>query len=56
LIDEFVETNNRRWKSQAYTNKDGVKVIVATHPSIADWCAPDTDPSKMIKRVIAGNA
>lgn len=56
LIDEFVEKNNRRWKSQAYANKNDVKVIIATHPSIADWSAPDTDPSEMIKRVIAGNA
>ncbi|MBM9521098.1 uracil-DNA glycosylase family protein [Desulforhopalus vacuolatus] len=55
LIDEFVETNNRRWKSQAFMNKDGIKVIVAAHPSIADWTAPDTDPSKMIQRVIASN-
>ncbi|MFT5298784.1 MAG: hypothetical protein ACI9YH_004836 [Colwellia sp.] len=56
LIDEFVETNNRRWKSQAFINNDGVKVIVATHLSIADWTAPDTDPSNMIRRVIARNA
>ena len=56
LIDEFVETNNRKWKSQTFINNDGVKVIVATHPSIADWTAPDTDPSNMIRRVIASNA
>ncbi len=56
MIDEFVEKNNRRWKSQAYTNKDGVKAIVVSHPGIANWCAPDTDPSKMVKRVIAGSS
>ena len=55
LIDEFVETNNRNWKSQAFINNEGIKVIVATHPSIADWTAPDTDPSAMINRVINTN-
>jgi uracil-DNA glycosylase family 4 len=56
LIDEFVETNKRNWKSQAFINNEGIKVIVATHPSIADWTAPDTDPSSMIQRVINKNA
>ncbi|MFA7382966.1 MAG: uracil-DNA glycosylase family protein [Desulfurivibrionaceae bacterium] len=51
-IDEFIETNKRNWKSQAFISIEGVKVIVATHPSIADWTSADTDPSPMIKRVI----
>ena len=52
-IDEFVETNNRKWPSRAFQNKDGVKVLVLTHPSIADWTASDTDPTEMVKRVIS---
>lgn len=56
MIDEFVEANNRRWRSQAFSGKYGVKVIVATHPSIADWTTPASDPSEMIKRVVNRNA
>ncbi len=55
LIDEFIETNKRNWRSQAFINHEGIKVIVATHPSIADWTASDTDPSPMIQRVISTN-
>ncbi|HIF50392.1 MAG TPA: hypothetical protein EYQ42_02465 [Thiotrichaceae bacterium] len=52
-IDEFIETNNRRWRSRAYQGSSGIKVIVPTHPSIADWTASDTDPTAMIKRVLS---
>ena len=48
LIGEFVERNNRRWKSQSFTGMGGIKVIVGTHPSIADWCAPNTDISQLV--------
>lgn len=48
LVDEFVEQNNRRWRSQAFISTEGTKVVVATHPSIADWTAPATDPSQLI--------
>jgi hypothetical protein len=50
LIDEFVEINNRRWSSQVYENNYGQIVIVATHPSIADWTNPLTDPSELVKK------
>lgn len=52
MIDEFVEENNRKWKTQAFINKKGIKIIIATHPSIADWTKQESDPSKMIQRVI----
>ena len=51
-IDEFVEVNNRRWKSPAFINRMGVAVIVATHPSIADWTASSTDPTPLVQRVM----
>lgn len=51
-IDEFIETNNRGWRSRAFENSKGIKVIVPAHPSIADWTASDTDPTEMILRVI----
>ena len=50
-IDEFIETNNRKWRSTAYISANGTKVIVATHPSIADWAAKNTDPIPMINKV-----
>lgn len=52
LIDEFVEKNNRGWKSQTFTNPLGIKIVVATHPSIADWTAPPTDPTKLIQSAL----
>jgi len=49
---EFVEENNRRWRSQAFANSRGVKVVVATHPSIADWSCRNTDPSRLVKEAL----
>jgi len=51
-IDEFIEKNSRCWKSCIYENANGLKVVVATHPSRADWTTPATDPSPMIKKYI----
>lgn len=51
-IDEFIEMNNRQWRSQAFQNSAGMKVIVATHPSRVNWCAPSADPTMMISRVM----
>lgn len=48
LITTFVEQNNREWKSRSYTDANGLCVVVATHPSIADWTAPATDPSDLV--------
>lgn len=53
LIDEFVEDNKRRWRSQAFATGSGVRVVVATHPSIADWTASATDVSKLVASAIA---
>jgi hypothetical protein len=50
IIDRFIETNNRRWESQVYKSIKGKIVIVATHPSIADWTNVNTDPSDIVKR------
>lgn len=51
-IDEYIETNNRNWKTRVFRNVNGLKVIIATHPSRANWCNPNSDPSKMIKKYI----
>jgi len=52
LIGEFIEKNKRNWTSQVLSSPRGVKVIVATHPSRADWRNPQADPSEMIKRAL----
>ena len=51
-VDEFIEKNNRHWRSQTFINIHGIKVVVATHPSIANWCATSTDPSILVKRAL----
>jgi hypothetical protein len=47
-VAEFVERNARKWRSFSFQNPDGIVVITATHPSIADWTAPATDPSQLV--------
>ena len=50
LIYEFVEKNYRKWVTSVFKNITGQIVIVATHPSIADWTNPNTDPSELVKK------
>jgi hypothetical protein len=50
-IDTFIEQNERRWASRAYRSPGGTRIVVATHPSIADWTSPATDPSNLVRRV-----
>ena len=52
-VDEFVENNNRRWRSRSFATAEGITVIVATHPSIADWTSPNADPSALVVRALA---
>jgi uracil-DNA glycosylase len=52
LLAEFVENNNGRWRSQLFGSESGIKVIVATHPSIADWTAAQTDPTELALRAL----
>ena len=51
-VDEFVERNGRRWKSQTFDNRNGLKVVVATHPSVADWTTTEADPSELVGRAL----
>lgn len=46
------KTDNRNWKSRVFKNKKGQIVISATHPSIADWTNPNTDPSHLVKKYL----
>jgi len=52
LIQVFRENNKRRWESCSYKTPNGVAVVVATHPSIADWTKPETDPSQLVLDVL----
>ncbi|MBI2170921.1 MAG: hypothetical protein HYU30_02710 [Chloroflexi bacterium] len=54
LVGQFIEDNDRRWKSTAFRNSDEITVVVATHPSIADWSSPVTDPSELVRQAIHG--
>ena len=52
-VDEFTENNSRKWKSRAYRNNaTGLTVVVATHPSMADWTVPATDPTELVQRAL----
>jgi hypothetical protein len=53
LVGQFVEKNGRRWKSSAYANSNGVGVVVATHPSIADWTKAAIDPTPLLRQLLA---
>ncbi|WP_284270057.1 hypothetical protein [Bradyrhizobium iriomotense] len=53
-IAQFVEKNNRGWATTAY-RAEGQIVIVATHPSIADWTNPEADPTPLIQEMLQAN-
>jgi uracil-DNA glycosylase family 4 len=44
----FTEQNARKWQSHAYRSHGGLKVVVATHPSIANWSAAPSDPTSLL--------
>lgn len=48
LVETFVENNARRWTSHSFRNASGLGVVVATHPSIADWTTASADPTNLI--------
>lgn len=52
FVGEFAETNNRKWKSQAFVNPSGITVVAATHPSRVDWSNPNSDPTPLLRHVL----
>ena len=52
-VGEFVESNERRWRSTAFINSNGIAIVIATHPSIADWTKSATDPTPLLQRMLA---
>lgn len=51
-IGTFIEQNKRNWQSHSYVGVNTPTVVVATHPSIADWKAPQTDPTALLKAAL----
>lgn len=49
-VDQFMEDNRRRWKSQTHESADGLSVVTLTHPSQADWTARSSDPTALVQR------
>jgi hypothetical protein len=52
MVDRFVEQNDRRWKSEGWEFPSGHKVIIATHPSRANWTDPAASPTPLVKRML----
>jgi hypothetical protein len=52
-VDSCQETNSRRWRSEAHAAPDGRRVLTLTHPSRANWCNPDADPTSLVARALA---
>lgn len=50
--DSFVEANRRRWTSRSFRNDDGMTVIQASHPSVADWRNPAADITTLVSRAL----
>lgn len=48
-VGSACETNQRRWKYAAHRNVNLQTVVTLTHPSRADWCNADADPSNFVK-------
>jgi hypothetical protein len=52
LVGEFVEQNNRRWRSTAHAAPGGLTVVTATHPAIASWVHQATDPTPLVMEAL----
>lgn len=52
LLEEFTERNRRRWKSRTYTNSSGLAVLELSYPGVANWTAPETDPTALVRRAL----
>ena len=53
LREVFVEDNRRRWENRLYQTDTGLNVVVATHPSRADWTKEACDPSSLVRAALS---
>jgi hypothetical protein len=54
-VDTFTEDNGRRWKSYTFRGP-GPTVVQLTHPGIAAWTVPATDPTGLVVRALEAQA
>lgn len=52
LQGEVIETNNRGWRSQWFSNGKAPSVVIATHPGWANWKNPNADPSGLVRKAL----
>lgn len=53
LVDEFVEQNDRGWKSYAHATPDGaMSVLTLTHPTRAACETPAADPTPLVRKAL----
>ena len=52
-LESHAPRNRRKWRSEAHAGANGLTVVTAKHPSIADWTNPDTDPSGLVRFALA---
>jgi len=52
-LASFVECNARGWTSSAHRTPEGKCVITATHPSRANWRNPESDPTPLVRQMLA---
>lgn len=55
-VGEFVETNNRGWRSEAFKNPEGITVLSVSHPSRAAWQNSAADPTPLVLRELKNAA
>ena len=53
LAGRFVETNSRKWGSEAHISPAGLCVLTLTHPSRADWTNRTADPTPLVREMLA---
>jgi len=51
LVRSYRALNGQHWKSDAWKTGSGLLVFGLTHPSVANWINPASDPSPMVRDV-----
>ncbi|MEM8592676.1 MAG: hypothetical protein AAGF13_09130 [Pseudomonadota bacterium] len=49
-VGKFPETNRGQWCSTVHRTDDGPLLVRLSHPGVADWCMPASDPTPMLAR------
>ena len=49
---EFVEKNQRKWRSRVHKSPSGIQVVTLAHPSRSDWTKCPTDPTGLVVQAL----